>query len=260
MRKSWSDTRKILGKLLNLSEPNESAPFEKLFYDCDQKLLPIWLELTGLLKNDNLSTRDLARAGELMEQVAFLAFHHLMGVERIDNFQSAGPQFDLVVSGDSEEWMIMSQFLLMPNYGTIIVECKATHGKLDDPTFSRMCALLSNTVLTTGGLGVFFTLNGASGFPSRRKSGSTRQRMLRDCQLRQVRFMDQHKKPILVFDREDLEELCNGRVPLPSLIRAKIRDIEEASGLAPVPNNLSPQQCDLPPHLKCLREQVTNGV
>ena len=101
--------------------------------------------------------------------------------------------------------------------------------------------------LTNAGLGIFVTLNGASGFPKR---GDSRQRKVTDCRLTQVVFHAKTNKIIVVLDKEDLLELTKNGSLIEVLTR-KIRDLSELSGLPTVPTE-NYQETDLPPHLQTL--------
>jgi hypothetical protein len=102
-------------------------------------------------------------------------------------------------------------------------------------------------ISTTVGLGVFFTLNGASGFP---QSDDSRLRSIRDSRLRQVLFHAKTQKLIVVLDKNDIFALGKNGTLIRILAR-KIRDLCELSGL-PTPPVDQIEEIDLPPHLKQL--------
>jgi len=129
----------------------------------------------------------------------------------------------------------------------IVIEAKAKESKIQDKDFARLCNIMELN-LSGSGLGVFFTLNGATGFP---KDSSQRQRSLRDAKLRQVLFNAKTGKMIIVFDKEDILSLAKNGC-LINLITRKIRDLSENTGLPLVPITL--EEVDLPEHLKALHE------
>ena len=127
----------------------------------------------------------------------------------------------------------------------IVIEAKAKNSKLPDKDFARLCSIM-NENYTGAGLGIFFTLKGATGFPD--KNSSVRQRKISDCRLRQALFHAKTGKFIVVLDREDILELEKNGTLLQILTR-KIRDLRELSGIptAPIEQFV---EIDLPSHLK----------
>ncbi|MCB2167587.1 MAG: hypothetical protein KQI78_08000 [Deltaproteobacteria bacterium] len=220
-----------------------------ILYTPDKKLsdylakLEIEIDKRNKRLPDALSNSGI---GKLMEQIAFLCFKGLIGYSEIKSFQSAGPQYDLIVTGDSVEWAFLCELLLINGCKDILIEVKAEKNPIKDQQFARLCSLLGHNLSSSGGLGVFFSLKGASGFPDR--NSPTRQRSLSDARLRQAIFMASCKKPIIVFDIDDIYQLTkNGSLFI--MLRNKIRDVEQLSGLAvgaPIENL---KQCDLPKHL-----------
>jgi hypothetical protein len=99
--------------------------------------------------------------------------------------------------------------------------------------------------LKGAGLGIFITLNGATGFP---KLGNSRQRAVSDCRLRQIIFHAKTNKIIVVLDKDDLFQLTKNGTLIEVLTR-KIRDLSELSGM-PTTSVEQFQEIDLPEHLK----------
>ncbi|WP_414530565.1 hypothetical protein [Nodularia chucula] len=195
------------------------------------------------------TTKQTQEAGQLLEQIVLLLFKGLKGIQSIKSFQSAGPQYDLLVSGDSLEWKFICKTLYLEwETRDIVIEAKATKSPLKDQQFARLCSIMEHN-LSGAGLGIFFTLNGASGFPQR---GDARQRRVSDCRLRQIIFHAKTKKIIVVLDKEDLFELTKNYTLIEILIR-KIRDLFELSGLPTTPAEHF-QEIDLPLHLKMLHD------
>lgn len=224
-------------------EADDLAPY---LYTADQRLGSYVKDLVTLSSLEKLNKEQRSEAGKLMEQVALLAFESLEGATIFKGFQSAGPQHDLIVSGDSARWVTLCRYLYVEDHRRImLIEAKATQGRLEDKQFARLCSVI-DTNLPLVGLGVFFTLHGASGFPT----PAQRQRAIRDSRLRQVLYHAKHARPIVVFDKEDILRLeLNGS--LPRMLSRKIRDISELSGLLTVPPEFG-SETDLPDHLKNL--------
>ena len=218
-------------------------------YKSDDKLPDFLDKLKIYTELQNPTRPQTQEAGKLLEQIVFLLFKGLKGGQSIKSFQSAGPQYDLLVSGDDIAWKGVCKTLYLEwDKRNIVVEAKATREPLPHKQFARLCSIMEHH-LTNAGLGIFVTLNGASGFPKR---GDSRQRKVTDCRLTQVVFHAKTNKIIVVLDKEDLLELTKNGSLIEVLTR-KIRDLSELSGLptAPVDNYL---EKDLPPHLQKLDE------
>lgn len=199
--------------------------------------------------NNALTNKETQKAGTLLEQIVVLVFKGLKGVQSIKSFQSAGPQYDLLVSGDDFEWQEVSDALcLNGNQRDIVIEAKATQDPLPHKQFARLCSIMENELLRSAGLGIFVTLNGATGFPKR---NSPRQRAVSDCRLLQIIFHARTNKIIIVLDKEDLFELSKNGTLIELLIR-KIKDLSELSGLPTASVENCQEDVDLPPHLQVL--------
>ena len=187
--------------------------------------------------------------GTLMEQIAYLVLHGLRGVDTFKSFQSAGPQYDLVASGDNPNWLTVCKiFYLSTDYRDILVEAKARESRVTDQQFSRVCNVMSLNLRNVG-LGIFFTLSGATGFPS---NPEKRQRSLKDAKLRQALFHAKTGKKVVVFDAQEIFSLGqNGSFP--TLVIRKIRDLNENTGL-PV-QTIEMEEVDLPNHLQILHKK-----
>lgn len=203
------------------------------------------LETFLILKSP--SRKEKQDAGYLLEKIALLSFSGLKGYTSVKSFQSAGPQYDLLISGDTTDWIVLCKCLNMnERCDCILIESKAITDTVDDSQFARLCNIIDIN-LTQTGIGVFFTLNGASDFPN---SNAPRQRKIGNARLRQALFFAKTCKPIIVFDKTDILTLGkNGS--LPKIIKRKIKDIQELSGLTctPVENYI---EVDLPPYLSDL--------
>ena len=166
------------------------------------------------------------------------------------SFQSYGPQHDLVVSGSSPAWNLFIQYLHLPLTGrTILVEAKNLTDSVSDSQFSRLCAIIHTKYRETVHLGVFFTRNGASGFPTRPNSEdpAVRQRSLQNARATQVIFHALSGKFVIVLEDEDLQQLVK-QGALPRILEGKIRNVEDASGL-PLRFDEDSKETDLPAHL-----------
>lgn len=204
-----------------------------------------WNEATR--KRDQKHLKQLNQAaGYLMEELACLAFRCLKGFDSIKSFQSYAPQYDLIISGSTPAWFMLIKLLHIPDTSrTIIVEVKNTKDPVSDAQFSRLCSVISSKLDTTCSLGVFFTRSGASGFPS--SGQNSRQRALQNSRATQVIFHAKTKKFVVVLEHSEIKGLAE-RGTLPRMLEAKIRDVEEASGLL---LNFEENwiEIDLPPHL-----------
>lgn len=223
-------------------------------YVADVRLSEYLDKLKSFLKLERPSHSQRTDCGKTLEQIADLAFQGLQGVTRFKSFQSAGAQYDLLISGDNEKWLVIcDRFYLSFDKRDIIIEAKAKESKVADQDFARLCSIMDLN-LTNTGLGIFFTLEGATGFPDR--TASKRQRKISDCRLRQALFRAKTGKYIIVFDKEDIFEL-NSNGSLMKLIIRKIRDLEELSGIHHSPAEEWIENKDLPEHLKILHDEST---
>jgi len=189
--------------------------------------------------------------GQLMEELAYLAFRRLQGHNRIRSYQSFSSQHDLIISGTDPKWgLLMRKLRLPPDKGTIVVEAKNLKGRLTDDQFSRLCSTIENKFDGQCHLGVVFSRMGATGFPKRSSDAETkpkRTRSLRDALATQVIFHAKTGKYVVVLDDYDIQLLTQPGA-LPRILEAKIGDVEEACGL-PLDFNEDWVEIDLPPHL-----------
>lgn len=170
--------------------------------------------------------------GELMEEIAALAFRCLKGWEEIESYQSYSAQHDLVVSGSKLSWFCLMKFLHLPESGrTIVVEAKNLSRKVEDNQFSRLCGTIQNKFSKSCHLGIFFTRLGATGFTSIRS--------LRDSRATQILFHALTGKFVVVLDHQDLLRLKeNGG--LLKVLEEKIRDVEAGAKLSEHDGDCSP--------------------
>ncbi|MGJ5628229.1 hypothetical protein [Nostoc sp. CALU 1950] len=238
--------------LLNRDDPASDKLASFLYTVKDSRLSKYLEQLKDFTQLKNPTLPQSKQAGELLEQIVCLVFRGLQGATSFKSFQSAGPQYDFLVSGDQTAWLyVCNQLYLKENQRGIVIEAKATKERLPDKQFARLCSILDLNLSSTVGLGIFFTLNGAAGFP---QSGDTRQRAISDCRLRQVIFHAKTQKRIVVLDKNDIFELGKNGSLIQILVR-KIRDLDELSGL-PTTSVEQTQEIDLPDHLKHLYEDV----
>lgn len=216
-------------------------------YKADSQLSKYLDELNIFIKLDKPTRTQTQDAGKLLEQIVLLLFKGLKGVQSIKSFQSAGPQYDLLVSGDDLAWKEVCKTLYLDwENRNIVIEAKATRSPLEEHQFARLCSIMEHNLIGTG-LGIFVTLNGASGFP---RSREARQRKVSDCRLKQIIFYARTNKIIVVLEKEDLFQLTKNGTLIEVLTR-KIRDLSELSGLPTTPAEQF-QEIDLPAHLKIL--------
>lgn len=232
-------------ELLDCLDPSTDALFGYL-YKPHPALGNLIVQLEEYAKIDRPPKKVREKAGRLMEQIAAVSFVQIKGVSSIKSYQSAAAQYDLLVSGDSLSWSTLAKMLYMrDNRRDILIEAKARSQKLTDKEFSRLIGILE-THLSVVGMGVFFTIQGATGFP---KPGVP-QRALRDCQLRQALYFAKTEKPIIIFDLRDLMAL-NTVGALPRLIARKVRALSELCA-HPFDPSPTPVEVNLPPHILSL--------
>lgn len=233
-------------ELLEADNP-ASNKLASYFYIADKRLSDYLDKLKEYVQLAKPTRQQTQEAGKLLEQIVLLVFKGLKGIQSIKSFQSAGPQYDLLASGDDLAWLNICKLLYLGvDKRDIVVEAKATKSPLPDKQFARLCSIMDLN-LKGSGLGIFFTLNGASGFP---KPNNSRQRAVSDCRLRQIVFHAKTNKIVVVLDKNDILELDKNGTLLQILTR-KIRDLFELSGLPTTPAEEF-KEIDLPSHLKVL--------
>jgi hypothetical protein len=224
----------------------EEMTISSFLYNPDKIISEYLQDLKDYIKIKIPTDRQRKEAGNLLEKIVAVAFCGLKGLTSIKSFHSAGPQYDLLVSGDRKQWFLLYRlFYMKENQRDIVVEAKCTEAKVNDQQFARLCSLMEINLPSTTGLGIFFTLNGASGFPKRGQE--SRQQKLGDARLRQALFHARTGKTIIVLDAQDIFEL-DKPASLIQILAGKIRDVEQLSGLAIEPcSDLI--AVDLPSHL-----------
>ena len=220
------------------------------YYSPNQKLTALLIELKQYIQIENPPQAERIKAGELMEQIAFLVISGLKGIKDKKSFQSVSAQYDLLVNGEESTWSNIFAILGISNLPKgILVEAKAFAKPIEDKHFCRLCNLIQLNLENSVGIGIFFTINGATGFPKR---NAKRRRAISDCWFHQILFHAKTNKPILVLDAEDIFSLDkNGS--LIKILERKIHEIEELTGL---PTEIDEWEViDLPPHLDILRDK-----
>lgn len=238
--------RKILAGIAGLTDA-KSVQLLPVLYDPDAKLGPLIKRVDGLLKKkaqQQLSRKQVRSLGYTLEKIGLLAFQSLLGINSVKSYQSAGPQHDLVVKGIDELWASVCRTVNLADSSGILIEAKATSGKVGDKEFERLGNIVTHHLGKTIGLGVFLSVEGATGFPERGKKRST---TLRAARLTQAVVYYSAKKPIVVLDWEDIRTL-NQAGALVILLERKVREIEEMAGL-PTPLPSEPVSVLLPKHL-----------
>jgi hypothetical protein len=187
--------------------------------------------------------------GQLMEEIAFLAFRCIRGWNAVKSYQSYAAQHDLVISGSDSDWKALMEYLHLDwKYRTIVVEAKNLSEIIDDKQFSRLCGILQNIFKETCKLGVFFSRFGASGFPEEnRKQQPSRQRSISNALATQIIFHAGTGKFVVVLEDRDIQNLVQPGA-LPRILEAKIRAVEEWTGL-PIEFDGEWKEIDLPTHL-----------
>ncbi len=165
--------------------------------------------------------------GELLEEIAYLIFKSFVGVGNVRSFQSFAPQHDLVVDGETNNWLLLLNYLHLPESGrSIVVECKNQNASISDQQFSRLCSILQNKFQNTAHLGVFISRTSASGFPSQNSS----ERSLRNSRATQALFHAKTNKYVIVVAHDDLVKIKNG-ANIAKIFEAKIREVEASAGV-----------------------------
>lgn len=165
--------------------------------------------------------------GELLEEIAYLLFRSFVGVGNVRSFQSYAPQHDLVVDGEANSWILLLNYLHLPESGrSIVVECKNQTSTISDQQFSRLCSILQNKFQDIAHLGVFISHTPASGFPKRKR----KERTLRDSRATQSLFHAKTGKYVIVIDHDDLVKIRKG-ANIAKILEAKIREVEASSGI-----------------------------
>ncbi len=95
-------------------------------YIADSRLKDYLENFETLLQLPKPTRKQLQERGKILEQVTYLVFSSLKGVSSIKSFQSAGSQYDLVVSGDDVSWHPVCKQLYMDiSQRDIVIEAKA---------------------------------------------------------------------------------------------------------------------------------------
>ena len=194
-------------------------------------------------------------AGYLLETIIALGFSGLEGVVGIKSYQSAGGQYDLVVNGGAGEplWRIVREFLHMPDgRNDLIVEVKATEGRINDQQMLRFCGLIDAHFRDTVGLGVMICPQGATGYPT----AARRVHSLKAARMHQVLFHARSGVAVVVLEESDIFAMLNPGGLLRSL-DAKGRELRELRGT--LPDIAAPVEVDVPPHMASVRRWVTAG-
>ena len=245
------ELQRALGILERVRESNPEIGnkaidiYAACFYVPDKRLEGYIEKLKLFLQLKNPSPKEKRDSGYLLEQIVLLSFCSLKGFTSVKSFQSPGPQYDLIISGDNPDWEAICKYLYIDfSKRGIIIESKAINQPVKDQQFALLCSVMELNLCNTVGLGVFFTLNGATGFP---KENESRQRKISDARLRQLLFYAKTQKPIVILDKNDIFKLKD-KGSLLKILALKIRDLSEFSGLYISPCE-EPIEVDLPEHL-----------
>jgi hypothetical protein len=221
---------------------NEFGP---QMYIPSPKLKPALEELKEYSEIEEPSKDQKKRAGDLMEIVASLIFSGINYPKLIKkSYRGSMAQIDLFVFSADTAWIVLCKYLKIDYESGILIEGKATKDKVDHEKFSRFCHILESQFKSTK-LGIFFTLNGATGFPIK---GRKRQNQIGQARLCQVMFHASSGRYVVVFDLKDILQL-NSNGSFMRLLRWKIDDIQQQSGLPTPDVDEIVKEIDLPPHL-----------
>ena len=236
-------------KALEILDPKDETSANNIasfLYTPDIRISEYLQELKAYIEIKSPTDLQRKSAGNLLETIVALTFCGLKGLTSIKSFRSASSQYDLLVSGDNLHWFPLYRLLYMKeNQRDIVVEAKCTKAKVNDQQFARLCSLMEVNLFSTTGLGIFFTLKGATGFPKRDQT--ERQQKLSEARLRQALFHARTGKTVVVLDAQDIFEL-DRPASLIQILTRKIRDVEHLSGLVTEPCS-DTLTADLPSHL-----------
>lgn len=225
--------KKIMDALRLLPSGFESEELINWAYTPDSKIPGYIADLKKFLEIKNPSDLERQKAGYLLEKILATAFKGLTGYSELKSYRSANHQLDFLISGDGTEWDVICDrvYIKQHGYRGIVVEAKAIGKTVSSAQFARLCSIMSLELCNTVGLGIFFTLEGAAGFPKR---DGRRVLGIREARLCQILFHAKTNKKIVVLDKEDIFELDQNGALLRILIR-KVRELEELSGLQTAP-------------------------
>ncbi|ANV83714.1 hypothetical protein AWQ21_04555 [Picosynechococcus sp. PCC 7003] len=216
--------------------------FDRHFYEPHEILTELLLEFKNFLESQYSSPEEKQNAGYLLEKIAILSFGSLKGYNNLKAYQSMSAQYDLLISGNSPEWESLFSILRIDDLPKgILLEAKATNGKINDSQFSRLCSLIDHNFSKSVGLGIFFSINSLSGLPEEREQ---RLRKASDGYLKQIIFYCKTKIPIIVLDKEDILQLDKPG-SLIKILDRKIRELEEMTGTKIEP--IQSKVIDIPP-------------
>ena len=186
--------------------------------------------------------------GQLLEEIALLAFQCIPGCTDFRSFRSYASQVDLVVNGSDGKWRLFTYWVNgHVSRSSIVIECKNQKSPVDVQQFSRLCWLMDHSFGHSVGIGVFFAQSGATGFPSRSgNSNRKRKACLAEAQATQILSYCKSGKPVVVLEHEDILMLRRpGALAL--ILRDKILEIGQWTGLMNTSGRA--RRIDLPPHL-----------
>lgn len=233
--------------------PDDDPDLLAMLYTPDSRLPGFLKKLKAYEAKQSPTSTERKAAGDLMEQVAFLTFRSLTDACEPESYKAVGSQVDLEVTGVKATWQVLLKVVgLKEGRHSFLLEAKATEGKVDVPVMTRLCALMN--LRPTVGLGIFFTLKGCTGEPSKNEGKAS----LKDARYHQVLHYVRTGCPIIVFDLSDILAL---KVPgsLVMQIQQKIRDVEKVTVSAPESVG-SYRQVKLPGHLaKLLGQSKKSG-
>jgi hypothetical protein len=85
-------------------------------------------------------------SGELMEQIAALAFNALAGCDSIRSYRSVESQLDLVATGTTAKWKLIMLALGIKSHvaHTVVIEAKNEQSRVSANQMSRLCSIMQN--------------------------------------------------------------------------------------------------------------------
>lgn len=91
----------------------EEMTISSFLYNPDKIISEYLQNLKDYIKIKVPTERQRKEAGNLLEKIVAVAFCGLKGLTSIKSFRSAGPQYDLLVSGDRKQWFLLYRLFYM---------------------------------------------------------------------------------------------------------------------------------------------------
>lgn len=209
-------------------------------YQMEATLPGLVSAVLALTKGD--SPDDRQRRGALLEEVAVVLFAGVYAVPAsgIESWRGPMGQHDLLVRASDTLGGADLKEALFGHRFDLLIEAKATKGKVDVGIMHKLCGSLSGHFQSTASIGIFLALEGITGGGKRTTA---------EAQLVRMLFYARTQKPIIVIDKNDLKRLAGGENLL-GMMKVKLQQLE--SGRIDDPGYTS---IPLPQNLKAAFDQ-----